>query len=147
MYGQRNSSTSVSDPAYNRDLRSPVHFCAIDQTAIALETRFNATFTPRLSLETYMQPLLSSQDYGGGKQFCGTSDVRLRAEQWAIAEPRFQSAITARQRCPSVGSGGKARTIYVAWQQTRSDVAPLGISTLRGTAARSLARVPTTSSL
>jgi len=43
-------------------------FAEIDQTTVSLDTRFNVTFTPELTLELYAQPFISSGDYFGLKE-------------------------------------------------------------------------------
>lgn len=43
-------------------------FADPDQTTVAIQARLNATFSPRLSLELYAQPYLSSGDYGPLKE-------------------------------------------------------------------------------
>src|SRR6185295_739465 len=59
--------TTVSDPSYTATYGRRYVFAPLEQTNVGLETRFNMTFTPRLSLETYIQPLISSADYGDTK--------------------------------------------------------------------------------
>lgn len=51
-------------------------FADLDQTTVAVETRLDWTFTPRLSLQLYMQPYVSAGDYSGFKAFRtpGTAD-------------------------------------------------------------------------
>ncbi|HEX6938695.1 MAG TPA: DUF5916 domain-containing protein, partial [Longimicrobiales bacterium] len=39
-------------------------FAELDQTTVAMDVRLNVTFDPRLSLQVYAQPFLSSADFG-----------------------------------------------------------------------------------
>ncbi|MGH7713052.1 MAG: DUF5916 domain-containing protein, partial [Gemmatimonadaceae bacterium] len=108
-------------PTFNRRyVFAPLH-----QTELSLVTRFNLTFTPRLSLETYVQPLISSGDYGDPKQ--------LRA-------PRTYDFISYTDSVPNLDFNFRSlrgnavlrwewrpgSTMFFAWQQSRSDEARLG---------------------
>jgi hypothetical protein len=44
-------------------------FAALDRTTLSLQTRVNLTFSPTLSLQLYMEPFVSTGDYGALKQF------------------------------------------------------------------------------
>ncbi|HEY5615929.1 MAG TPA: DUF5916 domain-containing protein [Bacteroidota bacterium] len=44
-------------------------FATLNQTQISASVRMNWTFTPKLSLQVFMQPLLSTGDYVGIKEF------------------------------------------------------------------------------
>jgi hypothetical protein len=44
-------------------------FADLDQTTLAVETRLDWTFSPRLSLQLFMQPYVSAGDYSGFKAF------------------------------------------------------------------------------
>lgn len=52
-------------------------FAPLDQTEVSLVTRLNYTFTPDLSLEMFLQPLVSHGDYGAPKQFEAPSGYRF----------------------------------------------------------------------
>jgi hypothetical protein len=60
--------TSVTDAHATETYGRRFVFAAIDQTTLALETRLNLTFTPLVSFELYVQPFLSSGDYGSLKE-------------------------------------------------------------------------------
>src|SRR5205807_4595225 len=60
--------TTLSDSAYAATFGRRYIFAPLNQTSVGLEGRLNVTFSPTLSLETYVQPLLSSADYGAAKQ-------------------------------------------------------------------------------
>src|SRR5690606_17536634 len=55
---------TAPDAAYAPTFGNRYVFAPLDQTTIAMETRLNYTFNPRLSLEVYAQPFISSGDYG-----------------------------------------------------------------------------------
>jgi hypothetical protein len=44
-------------------------FATLDQKEFSLQTRVNYVMSPKMSLQVYMQPLVSVGDYGGFKQF------------------------------------------------------------------------------
>jgi hypothetical protein len=48
---------AVTDPAYAPTYGVRYVFAPLGVTELGLETRLNATFTPKLSLEMYVQPL------------------------------------------------------------------------------------------
>ncbi len=117
--------TWVADPTYTATYGRRYVFAPLHQTSVALETRFNATFTPRLSLEMYMQPLLSSQDYGGGKQFVAPQTYQFIPYAGQLPNLDFNLR-SLRGNAVLRWEWRQGSTIYVAWQQLRSDVAPVG---------------------
>ena len=125
LYTPAQFVTSVADPAYTPTFGRRYVFAPLHQTSVSLEARFNATFSPRLSLETYLQPLLSSQDYGGAKQFVApqTYDFADYAGQVPSLDFNLRSL---RGNAVLRWEWRQGSTIYVAWQQSRSDVAPFG---------------------
>jgi hypothetical protein len=56
--------TSVGDAVATTTYGRRYIFAPIDQTTLSLETRLNLTLTPTLTLEIYLQPLVSSGQYG-----------------------------------------------------------------------------------
>ena len=61
--------TSLADPFATATFGSRYIFAPIHQTTVSLGTRLNVTFSPTLTLQVYAQPLISSGDYGGLKEF------------------------------------------------------------------------------
>jgi hypothetical protein len=74
-------------------------FARIEQTTVSLNTRLNATFTPRLTLELFAQPFVSAGDYSDfkrvddprGRRFAdrfhqfGPGEIRMRVD--TLGEP------------------------------------------------------------
>ena len=60
--------TSVSDEIATAMFGRRYIFSELKRTQISMETRLNVTFTPDLSLELFVQPLLSSGDYSRVKE-------------------------------------------------------------------------------
>lgn len=115
--------TGVPDPAATATFGNRYLFAELDQTTVAMETRLNVTFTPRLSLELYAQPFLSSGDYG--------RPVELLAPRTFDFEPYGGDTPNLDFNYRSLRGNAVLRwewkpgsTLYLAWQQTRSDIAP-----------------------
>ncbi len=59
----------VIDPLATRTFGRRAVFATVDQHELALDTRLEWTFTPRMSLQLFVQPLISSGDYNDYKEF------------------------------------------------------------------------------
>jgi hypothetical protein len=59
---------AVEDPAAAPTFGTRYIFSNLDQTEVSMATRVNAIFTPTLSLQLYVQPLLSVGAYRGFKE-------------------------------------------------------------------------------
>ena len=68
-YAEAQYVTSLADPFATATFGHRYIFAPIDQTTLSLDTRLNVTFSPTLTLQVYAQPLISSGDYGGLKEF------------------------------------------------------------------------------
>ena len=100
-------------------------FAPLDQTQVGLETRFNFTFTPRLSLETYLQPLLSSGDYGNAKMLAAASTYDFAP--YSLPTGSFDFNLRSlRGNAVLRWEWRPGSTLYAAWQQQRQDIAPFG---------------------
>jgi len=51
-------------------------FAQLTENAVGMETRFNVTFSPALTLELYMQPLIASGAYSRYREFAGPRQLR-----------------------------------------------------------------------
>jgi len=67
-YGIAQYVRSVDDPTATSTYGGRYVFSGIDQWQIAMTTRANVIFTPRLSLQVFMQPLVATGDYRGFKE-------------------------------------------------------------------------------
>ena len=61
--------SSVEDPLATQTYGYRYVFGGLDQTTVSFETRLNVTFTPTLSLQLYVEPFISTGDYGVLKEF------------------------------------------------------------------------------
>jgi hypothetical protein len=67
---------SRSDSTATRFMGRRVVFAQLFQNTVSMETRLNVTFSPTLTLELFMQPLISSGDYSRWREFAGTRTTR-----------------------------------------------------------------------
>ena len=70
--------TTVTDPTASHTFGRRYLFADLRQTTLSVDTRFNVTLTPDISFELFVQPFLSSGDYGDPKEL-------LRARSYDFA--------------------------------------------------------------
>ncbi|HEV2150049.1 MAG TPA: DUF5916 domain-containing protein [Longimicrobiaceae bacterium] len=142
---------TIPDPSAEHTFGSRYVFAPLDQTTVWLETRVNVTFTPTLSLQVYAQPFLSSQAFGHPAELAAarTSEFRTYGTQvgsvvrdgatytifplgrsegapsFELADPDFNFR-SLRGNAILRWEWRPGSTLYVAWQQLRNDVAPVG---------------------
>jgi hypothetical protein len=137
------------DPAAVNTFGARYILSELDQTTLALETRLNVTFTTDLSLQVYAQPFIASADYGTPAELAAprTYDFLKYGEHLGDLEATDggyfvypQGAGTGQSRffvpnrdfnLRSLRGNAVLRwewrpgsTMYLAWQQDRSDFAP-----------------------
>ena len=100
-------------------------FAPIEQTEVGLETRLNVTFTPELSLQTYIQPLISSVDYGDAIQLVRPNSFDFEPYPGEVPDLDFNLR-SLRGNAVRRWEWRPGSTIYVAWQQSRQDIADVG---------------------
>ena len=139
---------AFDDPTATATYNKRYVFGELDQTTLAASIRLNWTFTPKLSLQLYAQPLISSGDYYDFKElarprsydfniynqeqstFDGTNyiidpDGSGLADSLKFENPDFNfkslrgNAVLRWEYMP--GS-----TLYLVWTQSRSDVEEIG---------------------
>ena len=76
-YTQAQYVTSTSDPLATSTFGERYVFAPLEQTTLALEARMNVTFSPTLTLQVYVQPLISSGDYGDLAEFRAPDTYRF----------------------------------------------------------------------
>jgi hypothetical protein len=97
-------------------------FAPLEQTTLALEARLNLTFTPRLSLEVYAQPFLSSGDYGEVGALAAPRGYAFEDYEGGVPDRDFNLR-SLRGNAVLRWEWRPGSTLYLAWQQTRSDFA------------------------
>jgi hypothetical protein len=68
---------SFDDPTATSTYSSRYVFANMDQTELSASLRLNWTFTPKLSLQTYLQPLISSGNYYSFKELARPSSYEF----------------------------------------------------------------------
>jgi hypothetical protein len=117
--------TSAADASYTPTYGRRYVFAPIAISELGLETRFNVTVTPRLSFESYMQPLLSSGDYGFAKQLVAARTFDFVPYTGAIPNLDF-NVRSLRGNAVLRWEWRPGSTLFVAWQQSRSNAGTLG---------------------
>ncbi|MEO7647777.1 MAG: DUF5916 domain-containing protein, partial [Gemmatimonadaceae bacterium] len=137
----------VEDPAATNTFGQRYVFAELDQTVFAIDTRVNYTFTPGLSLQVFVQPFIASGDYGPPMEFArpGKYDFLVYGKDigeiangrvyptgqasggpsFALPAPDF-NVRSLRGNAVMRWEWRPGSTLYVAWQQTRSDFEPIG---------------------
>jgi hypothetical protein len=84
--------TAVQDPLAGETFGSRYVFADLDRSTLSLETRVNLTFSPTLSLQLYLEPFVSTGDYGALKEFLspGTFDFREYGQGTSTIQPTDQ---------------------------------------------------------
>ncbi len=116
---------TVPDPAYAPTYGRRYVFAPLDQTSVGLETRLNVTFTPTLTLETYLQPLLSSAAYGGLEQLVAPRTYDFMPYTGPAPDLDFNLR-SLRGNAVLRWEWRRGSTLYFVWQQSRQDVAGVG---------------------
>ena len=143
--------TSVAAPGERATFGRRYIFSELDQTTFSLDTRLNVTFSPKLSLQMYAQPFISSADFGDPAQLraARTFDFQVFGKDLGETEPTARgvriypegkgsssSSFELRERDFNLRSlRGNAvlrweyrpgSTLYLAWQQDRRDLDSVG---------------------
>ncbi|MEP7327335.1 MAG: DUF5916 domain-containing protein [Gemmatimonadota bacterium] len=144
---------TVTDPAGASTFGARYVFGRLDQTEVSLITRLNWTFTPRLSLQLFLQPLISTGDYSHFKELKAPRTFGF------VEYGKDRGSITPVAAGDSVspGDGGSpfsigfqdfnfrslranavlrwewrpGSTLFLVWQQSRENVAGVGDFKLR----------------
>jgi hypothetical protein len=137
--------TSVRDATMDATFGRRYIFAPIDQTTLSMSTRLNVAFSPRLTLEMFAQPFVSSGDYGALKQLRGPG--RFEFDEYGRTTGTMTRDSTGIYTIDPDGSGPAARfgvsdrdfsfrslrgnavlrwewsagsTLFLVWQQSRA---------------------------
>jgi hypothetical protein len=116
--------TVINDPLATATFGSRYIFAELKQTELSASIRMNWTFTPRLSLQFYAQPLISSGEYRNYKELARPRSydfnpyVINRSDDFNFKSLRGNAVLRWEY---SPGS-----TLYFVWTQSRSDYENLG---------------------
>jgi hypothetical protein len=115
---------SIADPTPAALFGRRYLFTALDQTILAMETRFNYTFSPGLTLELFAAPFISAVDFGEQTQylvaprtfrFAPDTVSGVQLEDFNVRSLRGNAVLRWEWRPGS--------TVYLAWQQVRDNFA------------------------
>jgi hypothetical protein len=126
-------------------------FSEIKQTALSLDTRLNVTFTPDLSLQVFAQPFVASGEFGPVAEFAAPGSYRFLVygrdrgeveptERGVRVFPDGRDGVADAFEVPDADFNVRSlrgnavlrwewrpgSTLFVAWQQTRSDFEEIG---------------------
>lgn len=141
---------AIEDPTATATFGRRYVFSELRQTVLSLDTRFNLTVSPRLTLQLYAQPFIASGDMGPPAELAAprTFDFLVYGTDAGDVAPA-EGGVTVHPR--GLGQGGEffmpfddfnvrslrgnavlrwewrpGSTLFVAWQQTRDAFAPVG---------------------
>ncbi|HMA25391.1 MAG TPA: DUF5916 domain-containing protein, partial [Gemmatimonadaceae bacterium] len=117
--------TKVADASYGQTFGVRYVYSPITQSELGVETRLNVTFTPKLSFESYVQPLISTGDYGAPRQLVAARTYDFIAYAGSVPDLDF-ALRSLRGNAVLRWEWRPGSTLYVAWQQMRSDVGEVG---------------------
>jgi hypothetical protein len=99
--------TTVADPVAAATYGSRYVFATLDQREVSMITRLDWTFTPTLSLQLFLQPLISAGDYSDLKEF-----ARPRSYDFAVyGRDKGTATATADGTQIDPGDGGAGFTV------------------------------------
>ncbi len=115
---------TVPNPANMATFGADYVFAPLDYTELGLETRLNLAFTPDLSLEVYVQPLLSNGAYGDPTYLTAPSSYDF-ATYTPGAPDRDFNLRSLRGNAVLRWEWRRGSTLYLAWQQSRQSYDPV----------------------
>jgi hypothetical protein len=146
--------TAVPDELAERTYGARYVFSDLDQTILSLDTRVSWTFTPRLSLQLYVQPFMAKGDYSRFKEmheprkwdwdiygeergsltqipggYSVDPDANGPAPEFFLLDPDF-NVRSLRGNAVLRWEYRPGSTLYLVWQQRRFGQTPYGETTL-----------------
>jgi hypothetical protein len=114
--------TTVPDEAATHTYGAHYLFAPLHQTTVSLETRLDFTFTPTLSFQLYAQPFISSGDYDEVTELAAPESYEFNG--WTGDFPNLDfNYRSLRGTAVLRWEWRPGSTLYLAWQQARSDYA------------------------
>jgi len=113
--------TTIPDPEATQTYGAHYLFAPLRQTTVSLETRFDFTFTPKLSFQLYAQPFIASGDYEDVMELSEPGGFDF--DPWTEAGPNLDfNYRSLRGTAVLRWEWRPGSTLYLAWQQNRSDL-------------------------
>jgi hypothetical protein len=120
---------TAADPSATETFGQRYVFAQLDQTTVGADLRINWTFTPTLSLETYLQPFISSGEYSNYKSLARPGTFEF--DPYAFGgNPNFDFG-SLRGNAIMRWEYSPGSTLFLVWTQQRSDFANVGDFDLR----------------
>ncbi len=111
--------TTIPDPEAQRTFGARYLFAPLRQTTVSLETRFDFTFTPKLSFQLYAQPFISSGDYEEVAELMEPGGFKFGPWMGQVPNLDFNYR-SLRGTAVLRWEWRPGSTLYLAWQQNRS---------------------------
>ncbi|MDH5643436.1 MAG: DUF5916 domain-containing protein, partial [Gemmatimonadota bacterium] len=116
---------TIPDPAYTQTFGNRYLFANLDYRELSIQTRFNFTFKPGLTLEMYVQPLISAGNFGPGTYL--TTPRSFDFALYPVALPDFDFNVRSlRGNAVLRWEWRPGSNIYFAWQQRRYEQGSFG---------------------
>jgi len=112
--------TTLADPEATHTYGAHYLFAPLRQTTLSVVARLDFTFTPRLSFQLYAQPFISSGDYGEVAELAAPQSYRFDAWEGEFPNLDFNYR-SLRGTAVLRWEWRPGSTLYLAWQQNRSD--------------------------
>ena len=113
---------TIADEARVETYGAHYLFAPLRQTTLVVETRLDLTFTPKLSLQLYAQPFISSGDYGEFKELAAPQTYAFDDWDGEDFNPDFNFR-SLRGTAVLRWEWRPGSTMFLAWQQSRTDYA------------------------
>jgi hypothetical protein len=115
---------SVADPTADALYGRRYLFTRLKQTSLALDARFNYTFTPDLSLQVYAAPFLSAVDFGSETRYLAQArSFRFATDTLSGVHPTDFNLRSLRGNAVLRWEWRQGSTLFLAWSQSREDFA------------------------
>ncbi|MEO7711844.1 MAG: DUF5916 domain-containing protein [Gemmatimonadaceae bacterium] len=118
IHQQAQFVTALDDPLMRATFGRRYIFAPLDQTELALETRFNYTFTPDLSFELYAQPLVSNGEYRAPTFLSRPGSYDFQPYSGKAPDRSFTTR-SLRGNAVLRWEYRPGSTLYLVWQQER----------------------------
>jgi hypothetical protein len=115
---------TVSDTTATPTFGNRYVFAELDQTTVGVDLRLNWTFTPDLSLQTYVQPFFSSGDYSQFKSLAAPGTYRFDPYPYS-SDPSFDVG-SLRGNAVLRWEYRPGSALFLVWTQQRDDFDGLG---------------------
>jgi hypothetical protein len=114
----------INDPQATATFGKRYLFAELKQTELSASIRLNWTFTPRLSLQLYAQPLISSGDYNNYKELARPRSYDFNPYSTDRSDDFNYKSLRGNAVLRWEYSPGS--TLYFVWTQSRSDDEKIG---------------------